>query len=136
MKAEDRLGLLLWFRISRFYNKSIRETNQHLKKWNVSAAQFDVLAQVGGYDRLTQQELGNKLFVTKGNVTQLLNKMEQLEWIHREQEGTTKYISLTEKGRDLYEVIVPPQETFQAEQFHNLNIEEQNQLLKLLKKLQ
>ncbi|MFJ8415846.1 MarR family winged helix-turn-helix transcriptional regulator [Bacillus paramycoides] len=136
MKTEDTLGLLLWFRLSRFYNKSIRETNQHLKKWNVSAAQFDVLVQIGGHDRLTQQELGNKLFVTKGNVTQLLNKMEQLEWIGREQEGTTKYISLTEKGRALYEEIVPPQETFQAEQFHNLNIEEQNQLLKLLKKLQ
>lgn len=57
MKTEDRLGLLLWFRLSRFYNKSIRETNQHLKKWNISAAQFDVLAQVGGYNRLTQQEL-------------------------------------------------------------------------------
>lgn len=136
MKTEDRLGLLLWFRLSRFYNKSIRETNQHLKEWNVSAAQFDVLAQVGGLNRLTQQELGNKLFVTKGNITQLLNKMEQLEWIHREQEGTTKYISLTEKGKALYEEIVPPQETFQAEQFQNLNVEEQHQLLKLLKKLQ
>ena len=45
MKTEDRLGLLLWFRLSRFYNKSIRETNQHLKEWNVSAAQFDVLAR-------------------------------------------------------------------------------------------
>ena len=99
MKAEERLGLLLWFRLSRFYNRSIRETNQHLKKWNVSAAQFDVLVQIGGNDRLTQQELGNKLFVTKGNVTQLLNKMEQLDWIQREQEGTTKYISLTEEGK-------------------------------------
>ncbi|PIE95625.1 MarR family transcriptional regulator [Bacillus fungorum] len=136
MKTEDRLGLLLWFRLSRFYNKSIRETNQHLKEWNVSAAQFDVLAQVGVHDRLTQQELGNKLFVTKGNITQLLNKMEQLEWIRREQEGTTKYISLTEKGKGLYEEIVPPQETFQAEQFQNLNVEEQQQLLQLLKKLQ
>jgi len=64
MKAEERLGLLLWFRLSRFYNRSIRETNQHLKKWNVSAAQFDVLVQIGGHDRLTQQELGNRLFVT------------------------------------------------------------------------
>ncbi|MGG0291462.1 MarR family transcriptional regulator [Bacillus pacificus] len=136
MKTEDRLGLLLWFRLSRFYNKSIRETNQHLKEWNVSAAQFDVLAQVGGQDRLTQQELGNKLFVTKGNITQLLNKMEQFEWIRREQEGTTKYISLTGKGRALYEEIVPPQETFQAEQFQSLNVEEQHQLLQLLKKLQ
>ena len=59
--------------------------------------------------------------------------MEHFEWILREQEGTTKYISLTEKGRALYEEIVPPQETFQAEKFHNLNIEEQKQLLTLLK---
>lgn len=66
MKTEERLGLLLWFRLSRFYNRSIRETNQHLKEWSLSAAQFDVLAQIGGHDRLTQQELGRKLFVTKG----------------------------------------------------------------------
>ena len=43
--------------------------------------------------------------------------MEQLEWIRREQEGTTKYISLTEKGRALYEEIVPPQETFKRSSF-------------------
>ena len=53
--------------------------------------------------------------------------------IRREQEGTTKYISLTEKGRALYEEIIPPQERFQAEQFQNLNVEEQHQLLQLLK---
>ncbi|EMA6342389.1 MarR family transcriptional regulator [Bacillus cytotoxicus] len=135
MKTEDRLGVLLWFRLSRFYNKSIRETNQHLKKWNLSAAQFDVLAQIGGQERLTQQELGKKLFVTKGNITQLLSKMEKLEWIQREREGTTKYLSLTEKGRALYQETVPPQETFQAEQFRKLNHKEQQQLLELLRKL-
>lgn len=136
MKAEERLGLLVWFRLSRFYNKSIRETNQHLKEWGLSAAQFDVLAQIGGQDRLTQQELGKKLFVTKGNITQLLNKMEQLDWIKREQEGTTKYLSLTEEGKALYEETVPPQESFQAEQFNKLNHNEQKHLLELLRKLQ
>lgn len=34
---EERLGLMLWFRITRIYNQSIRESNQHLKKWNLSA---------------------------------------------------------------------------------------------------
>lgn len=55
MKTEDRLGLLLWFRLSRFYNKSIRETNQHLKNGMYLPLQFDVLAQVGGHNRLTQR---------------------------------------------------------------------------------
>lgn len=136
MKAEERLGLLLWFRLSRFYNWSVRSTNQHLKKWDLSTAQFDVLAQVGGHERLTQQELGKKLFVTKGNVTQLVNKMEKLGLIHRKQEGNAKYLSLTAKGRALYEAVVPPQETFQAEQFSKLNKDEQKQLLELLRKIQ
>ncbi|UNJ81375.1 Transcriptional regulator, MarR family (plasmid) [Metabacillus dongyingensis] len=30
-KKKERLGLMLWFRITRIYNQSIREFNQHLK---------------------------------------------------------------------------------------------------------
>ncbi|TCP19530.1 MarR family transcriptional regulator [Scopulibacillus darangshiensis] len=131
-----RLGLSLWFRLARFYTHSIRRTNQHLKEWGLSASQFDILVQVGVHNRLTQQELADKLFVTKGNVTQMINKMEQLGWIKREQEWKTKYLSLTDTGAALYKEVVPPQEQFQAEQFSKLTTEEQKQLLILLRKLQ
>ncbi|MBP3040769.1 MarR family transcriptional regulator [Bacillaceae bacterium Marseille-Q3522] len=131
---EERLGLLLWFRLSRVYNRSIRESNQHLKKWNLSAAQFDVLVQVGSHQRLSQQELAEKLFVTKGNITQLLGKMEKLGYIKREQEWKTKYLSLTEKGKALFQEVVPRQEQFQAAQFSALTIAEKKQLLFLLRK--
>lgn len=135
-KQEERLGLLLWFRMSRIYNQSIRQSNQHLKKWELSAAQFDVLVQVGSHERLSQQELADKLFVTKGNITQLLGKMEQMGLIKREQEWKTKYLSLTEKGRDLFQEVVPQQEQFQAAQFSGLDEEEKKQLLQLLRKIQ
>ncbi|WP_210610059.1 MarR family winged helix-turn-helix transcriptional regulator [Priestia flexa] len=135
-RREERLGLLLWFRISRFYNQSIRESNQHLKKWNLTAAQFDVLVQVGSYERLSQQDLAEKLFVTKGNITQLLNKIEKMGLIKRDQEWKTKYISLTEKGQQLFQEVVPDQEQFQSAQFSALNTEEKKVLLKLLKNLQ
>src|SRR5699024_2392584 len=126
---------LLWFHVSRFFNHSIRRSNNHLKEWNLSAAQFDILAQVGSNKRLTQKELGNKLLVTKGNIAQLLAKMEKMNIIQREREWKTKYLSLTEQGKELYQEVVPRQETFQASQFCNLNREEQHQLLELLKKL-
>lgn len=135
-RHEERLGLLVWFRISRIYNRSIRESNQHLKKWNLSAAQFDVLVQVGSSEKLSQQELADKLFVTKGNITQLLNKMEELGLIMREQEWKTKYLSLTEEGKELFHEVVPNQEQFQAAQFSGLNNEEKKQLLDLLRKIQ
>jgi DNA-binding MarR family transcriptional regulator len=133
---DERQGLMIWYRLSRIYNQSIRESNLHLKKWNLSVAQFDVLVQVGSHERLSQQELANKLFVTKGNITQLLSKLEYLGLIIRDQEWKTKYLSLTEKGRELFHEVVPMQEQFQASQFCNLKKEEKKQLLKLLKKIQ
>ncbi|MEK5058289.1 MarR family winged helix-turn-helix transcriptional regulator [Paenibacillus shunpengii] len=135
-KPEERLGLLLWFRLSRIYNHNIRENNQHLKAWNLSTAQFDVLVQVGTEERMSQQELANKLLVTKGNITQLLSKMEDLGLIQRETDWKTKYVSLTDQGRALYDEVVPAQEQFQASQFSKLSKDERKELLKLLKKLQ
>ncbi|WP_158737475.1 MarR family winged helix-turn-helix transcriptional regulator [Alteribacillus sp. YIM 98480] len=135
-KHNERLALLLWFRLSRFYNQSIRKSNKHLKRWELSAAQFDVLVQVGTYQPLTQNELAAKLFVTKGNITQVLRRMEQLGWIQREQDWKKKVISLTDAGKSLFEGVVPHQEQFQASQFQGLEKEEQKQLLDLLKKLQ
>ncbi|MGM0884637.1 MAG: MarR family winged helix-turn-helix transcriptional regulator [Bacillota bacterium] len=135
-KRDERLGLMIWYRLSRVYNQNIRDTQQHLKKWNLSAAQFDMLAQVGAHDRLTQQQLADKLFVTKGNITQLLSKLEDLGWVKREQEWKTKYVSLTAKGRALFNDVVPVQEQFQASQYNGLNREEKKQLVDLLKKIQ
>ncbi|WP_311764960.1 MarR family winged helix-turn-helix transcriptional regulator [Paenibacillus agricola] len=132
---DKRLGIVLWFRLSRFYNQSIRETNQHLKKWDISAAQFDIIAQVGAAGRIRQQDLADKLVVTKGNITQLLHKVELLGWIQREQDWKTKYVSLTKAGQALFDQIVPVQEHFQAAQFDKLTPSEQKQLLELLKKL-
>lgn len=134
-RKENRLGLLLWFRLSRFFNESIQQSSQHLKEWDLSVAQFDVLVQVGSHELITQQELADKLLVSKGNISQLLTRMERLELIKRQQEWKVKYISLTEKGKELYKDVVPRQETFQSQAFSKLDQNEQLQLLELLRKL-
>lgn len=135
-RHEERLGLLLWFRLSRFYNQSLRRSNAHLKEWGVTITQFDVLVQIGTHEPLTQNELAEKLFVTKGNMTQVLGRMEELGWIHRDQEWRKKVLTLTSSGWELFHLVVPRQEQFQASQFQGLNKEEQKQLLDLLRKLQ
>jgi len=133
---DEKLGLLIWFRMARVYNRSVRETQQHLKQWSLSAAQFDVLAQVSRHACLTQQQLADKLYVTKGNVTQLLSKLEERGLIVREQQWKSKFISLTEEGKQLLQAIMPIQEAFQASRFDGLDKEEKKQLLKLLRKSQ
>lgn len=132
---KNRRGVLLWHYLSRFFNNSVRLSNQHLKNWNLTAAQFDILVHIGINERLSQKELGDKLLVTKGNITQLIRKMESAGYIQREREWKTKYLTLTKMGKELYQNVVPQQENFQVSQFNDLSEEEQEQLLYLLKKL-
>jgi DNA-binding MarR family transcriptional regulator len=131
-----RLGLLVWYRLAHFYNQSNQRSNQHLKKWGLSIAQFDFLVQVGVHQPISQQELADKLLVSKGNITQMVVKMETAGLIERKQEWRIKHLTLTSKGQQLYEDVVPEQEQYQASQFNKLNKDEQKQLLRLLKKLQ
>ncbi|EFQ5578208.1 MarR family transcriptional regulator [Listeria monocytogenes] len=135
VKKEERLGVLLWFRFSRFYNRNMKLTNQNLRAVGISTAQFDCIAQIGLDKEITQQQLAEKLVVTKGNVTQLLAKLEQLGYITRTKTGREKHIALTEKGQACYHENVPKQEAFQQAQFDKLTRDEQKELLKLLKKL-
>lgn len=133
---DKRLALLIWFRLVRFFNDSIKRNNKHLQHWDLTMAQFDALNQIGLHQPMTQQQLSEKLEVTKGNITQLLKRLEEADLIHRKREWKTKYISLTSSGQQLYEDVVPQQERFQVEQFNALSRDEQTQLLYLLKKLQ
>jgi len=80
--------------------------------------------------------LAEKLLVTKGNIAQILAKMEKAGWIKREKEWRTNYLSLTEKGKKLLEAALPEQERFQAAQFSPLTAEEKKRMLTHLRKLQ
>ncbi|MDD9148762.1 MULTISPECIES: MarR family winged helix-turn-helix transcriptional regulator [unclassified Sporolactobacillus] len=132
---EKRLGVRLWSNLSRSYISRFRRSNEFLREWHLSSAQFDVLTLIGSHARLSQKELAEKLMVTKGNITQILRKMEDAGYIIREQEWKTKYLSLTEKGTVLFNEILPMQEAFQASLFQTLTKKERKQLLKLLKKV-
>lgn len=134
-RLPTRSAVVLWLRLARIYNHNVRVTTEHLRQWHLSPAQFDVLAQVGSADGLTQVELADRLLVTQGNITQLLDKMEHAGLLERRREGRIKRLSLTEAGRALHDQVVPAQEQLQQRQFSALSAEEQRQLLSLLRKV-
>lgn len=135
-RTARRLGLMLWFRLARAYAQNVRAAGEHLRRWGLTAAQFDVLAQVGSAEGITQRDLARRLFVTQGNVAQLVAKMEARGLVERERQGRVKRLRLTPVGRQLYEEVVPQQERLQASQFEALSLEERRQLLGLLRKLE
>jgi len=119
----------------RVYQKVDRASSEHLKGWGLSVAQFDVLAHVGAHEGMTQQELADSLLVTKGNVCQLVGKLEDRGLISRRQQGRTNRLFLTDEGRRWFEEVVPAQEAMISERFSALSDEEQTQLHELLRKL-
>src|ERR671916_2634691 len=97
-----RPALMAWMRLMRVYQKVDRASAEHLKGWGLSVAQFDVLARVGAEEGIKQQEVADSLLVTKGNVCQLLDKMEGRGLISRHREGRINRLFLTGEGRALF----------------------------------
>ena len=130
-----RPALLAWLRMARVFSKIDRASSDEMRCRGLSMAQFDVLAHVGAREGVTQQELADALLVTKGNVCQLLDRMERSGLIERQQDGRSNRLFPTEEGRKVFQSIVPSHEDRIVEKFDALTAEEQTQLLDLLRKL-
>ena len=128
-------GLLAWLRLMRVFQKVDRVSGERLRAWDLSVGQFDVLARVGAAEGIVQQELADSLLVTKGNVCQLLDRMEGRGLIRRQREGRNNRIFLTKEGRRLFNDVVPAHETLIAERFSALSHAEQARLHELLREL-
>src|SRR5438132_4523007 len=128
-------GLLAWMRLARVFQKVDRAATESLRFRQLSPAQVDVLAKVGSAEGISQQELANALLVTKGNVCQLLDKMEGSGLLERRPDGRVNRLFLTDQGRQVHDEVVPQHDELLAEQFSTLSDDEQRELLRLLRHL-
>src|SRR5262245_13622574 len=102
-------AVLAWLRLARVFQKIDTRSERFFRTHDLNTAQFDVLAHVGAAGGMTQQELANALLVTKGNISQLLAKLEQDGLIVRRPQGRTNCLFLTERGQTLFDKVVPQQ---------------------------
>jgi DNA-binding MarR family transcriptional regulator len=129
-------AVLAWLRLFRVFQRIDRAQTVHLRSWNLNVAQFDVLARVGTHKGITQQELADSLLVTKGNISLLLNRMEEMGLLKRYQERRSNTLFLTEKGQELYDRVVPAHEELIARLMSGVSPSELGQLQHLLRKLE
>jgi DNA-binding MarR family transcriptional regulator len=127
--------VLAWLRLVRVFQKVDRVSSDEFRCRGMSVAQFDVLAHVGALEGQTQNHLADSLLVTKGNVCQLLDRMERVGLIERRQEGRTNRVFLTGEGRALFNELVGEHETVVTGLFNGITPEEQAELLRILRKL-
>ena len=129
-------GSLIWLRLTRFTHQSNLLSNDFLKPYDLTSAQFDVLMQVSNYQPLTQSELAEKVTVTQGGISRMLARLEKDGLIERKQDWKTKTISLTKKGEKKLEAAFEAQLDFQSSFFDEcLSDEEQKQLYSLISRV-
>lgn len=134
---KNTLGSLIWVRVARFTHQSARLSNDFLKQYDITAAQFDVLNQVGTYQPLSQSELADKITISAGGMSRMLSRLEREGYIERTSEWKTKWIRLTDQGQEKLDSVFEQQLAFQTSLMDDcLTEEEQRQLYKLMTKVQ
>ena len=130
------LSTLIWLRMARFVQNSNQLSNEHLRQFGLTVAQFEALAHIRNFEPITQSALAEGLTVSGGGISRMLARLETEDLISREQDWKTKHISLTTKGRELLERAFPSQLEQQSSLFdESLNEDEKVQLHALMKKL-
>ena len=122
----------------RVFDKLERLSTEDLERFDVTQAQFGVLAHLSAREGISQQELSEKLFVTKGNVCGLIDRLEKRGLVERRfdpEDRRSNLLFLTEEGRKLARRAVPSHEQFMSEQMSALTHEEQQILRALMRKL-
>src|SRR5215203_649493 len=133
--GERDIGMIAWMRLARVYHLVDRATVELAKRFDLTTAQFDVIAQVGAKEGRTQQELADALLVTKGNITQLLDRLEERCLIERRTEPGRrgKMLYLTDSGWRLNRQVVPAQETMISALFDRLSGDDRIELNRILR---
>ncbi|MGL4728792.1 MAG: MarR family winged helix-turn-helix transcriptional regulator [Bosea sp. (in: a-proteobacteria)] len=107
----------IWFRVVRLHNRALAEMSARLKELGLSIAQFDLLSTLTESEGLSQSEVAARLYVTKGNVSGLVDRLEQSGLVERRAiagDRRSFALYLTPEGRRLAEAGLKAQHSFVA----------------------
>ncbi|PVE26213.1 MarR family transcriptional regulator [Microvirga sp. KLBC 81] len=107
--------LRIWFRVIRLHRRAVNTVASELKALGLSIPQFDLLSTLTEREGLSQQELAERLYVTKGNVSGLLDRMVEADLVERRPipgDRRSNALYLTKRGRDLAEKGIAAQRTY------------------------
>ena len=104
-KAED-LAVRVWFRFIRLESRLQIAVSERLREIGLSVPQCDVLTTLTEAEGVSQQDLAKRLYVTKGNISGLLDRLEGAGLVERRSTAADRRqyeIYLTPTGREAAE---------------------------------
>jgi DNA-binding MarR family transcriptional regulator len=96
--------LRIWFRFIRLHRRTSAAIGGELKALGLSIPQFDLLSTLTEREGVSQQELAQRLYVTKGNVSGLVDRLVEAGLVERlalPGDRRSHALHLTPHGREL-----------------------------------
>ena len=136
----DKLELRVWLRLLTCANLIERRVRAGLREaFDVTLPRFDVLAQLDrAPDGITMGELSDRLMVSNGNVTGLVDRLVDEGLVTRgpsPQDRRQSRVKLAPAGKRSFDAMTPQHERWVDDLFAGLSRPEMAQLLDLLAKL-
>ena len=128
-------ALRVWFRLIRLHTRSRLAIANRLRAFDLSVPQCDVLSTLTEREGLSQQELAARLYVTKGNISGLIDRLVANGLVERRSlagDRRSHAIHLTPTGRELARRGIEAQKAFVAETFGQIPPERLAQFEELL----
>lgn len=136
--TDQERALRLWIALARCYSTFSRAIACKVQEYGLTTPQFGILEALYHLGPLSLGDLAGKLLVTGGNVTYVMDRLEEHGLVYRERSPDDRRIiqaKLTEKGHAVMSGVFPGHGAFVEDLCGALDPEEQESLRALLKKL-
>lgn len=107
----------VWFRFMRLHQRMLMQMTGRIRTLGLSIPQFDLLSTLTEQEGISQSELAERLYVTKGNVSGLVDRLVQAGLVERRAiagDRRSYAMHLTPEGRRLAEAGIAAQRDFVA----------------------
>ncbi|MBX3006581.1 MAG: MarR family transcriptional regulator [Melioribacteraceae bacterium] len=132
------LALNTWIKLARAFSTINKKSTESIKRFGLTQPQFSVIEVLGHLGPLKVGEICEKMLVSGGNMTLVLDNIAKLGYIERVHDLNDRraiQVQLTAKGAELFDKIFAPHAEFISETMSVLTANEQKELGILLRKL-
>lgn len=135
---EQDIALRLWVTLGRCHATYAKAIAAKVQDYGLTTPQFGTLEALYHLGPLSLGELAEKLLVTGGNVTYVMDRLEDQGLVYRYRRPDDRRVilaRLTPEGRDLVAEVFPGHASYIEHVSRHLTSDEQQQLAGLLKTL-
>lgn len=135
----SKIDLKIIIALSRANQAIFKKIEKSMYKNGLTVSEFGVMEFLLHKGKQPVQQIAEKILVTSGTITYVINKLIKKGYIKRERCNEDKriyYVDLTEEGEDFIEKVFKDHEKFLSKLFYGIDKEDKKDLINKLNLLE